>query len=618
MNGNQRQKPVLLYDGDCAFCAAWIERWKTITGDRVDYEPYQTAADRFPLIPRESFAESVKLITEKGEALSGAHAVFRTLAYRPGRRWLLWAYLRIPGVSPVFEGLYRIVARRRGFFYTLTRLLWGKRIEPPAYALARRLFLGFLGIIYVTAFLSLGIQVAGLLGTNGILPVDVFLHRIHARLGMEGYWLFPTLAWLQPTDAFLKSLCWGGGFMGILLILGIAPRLSAAAAWVSYLSLVVVGQTFLSFQCDVLLLETGFLAVLFAPGGLLPRAAVESPPSKTVLWLFRLLLFRLMFFSGFTKVASGDPSWRNLTALTFHFETQPLPTPLAWYAHHFPEWVQLVSCAGMFFIELVMPFFIFAPRRPRFLAAASVMVLMLLISLTGNYTFFNLLTVALCLLLLDDAALGKILRRRPARRLAPAVVPGRLRRMLLAGAAALILFLTCVRFEGLFFSGRRLPAAARAVADWTAPFRLVNHYGLFSVMTNPRYEVIVEGSDDGRTWSEYEFRDKPGAVDQRPKWIAPHQPRLDWQMWFAALGSYRDNPWFVNFCLRLLQGSPEVGGLLNRNPFPEHPPLSIRARLYEYHFSDGSALDSLGVWWKREPRGLYLPPLSLKRETGND
>ena len=308
------------------------------------------------------------------------------------------------------------------------------------------------------------------------------------------------------------------------------------------------------------------------------------------------------------KLAS-DEVWRNLTALNFHYETQPLPTSLGWYAHQLPEWFQKASVIGMFAAELVVPFLIFAPRRLRTAGCIGLVGLQMLIILTGNYCFFNLLTLALCLLLIDDVTWKGLLTKRfmPAIRFIEQP-PRRYKRICIAIVATLLLLLSGIRFGGQLFRETRFPDVA-----WIAPFRSVNTYGLFADMTESRPEIIVEGSNDRITWQTYQFRWKPGDLTAAPKWVAPHQPRLDWQMWFAALqGSYQRTPWFLNFMGALLQGKPKVLQLLADNPFPDTPPRYIRATLYDYRFTDLATKRSKGTWWHREWKSIYCPAISLR------
>ena len=592
-------KPLMVFDGDCNFCTLWIRRWQQMTGDAVDYLPAQDPhiTAQFPEIPREQFDTAVQLIETDGSIYSGAEAVFRTLAHNPKRQWPRRFYERSVPFADLTEWAYGLVADNRTFFSLLTRWFWGRHVEQPAHFLTRWVFLRALAVIYLIAFVSLWTQISGLIGHDGIFPTDRFIAAVQQQcdtqgIGMERYHLLPTLCWLNASDGFLHFQCAAGAVLATCLIAGIAPMPCLGLLWLLYLSLVTVGRDFLGFQWDNLLLEAGFLAIFFAPFQLWPRPSREAPPSRLVLWLLRLLLFKLMFSSGCVKLLSGDPNWRNLTALTFHYQTQPLPTWIGWYANQLPLWFQKTSCVAMFCIELGAPFLIFTPRRLRFCGGAAIAFLQILILLTGNYTFFNLLTLALCLLLLDDFVLAKFAPARlrpafaPATRHSSPVTPWRWPRAITVPLAGAVIILSLFQM-GLMFGVRPGWLFPVAVADeWLAPFRSFNGYGLFAVMTTDRREIIVEGSDDGVNWLPYEFKYKPGDVDRRPAFVAPHQPRLDWQMWFAALGNYQQNPWFVNFCERLLQGSPEVLGLLDKNPFPNHPPRYVRAEFYDYRFTN--------------------------------
>lgn len=478
------------------------------------------------------------------------------------------------------------------------------------YTLTRWVFLRLIGLVYLAAFGSLVGQIPGLFGSRGILPASEFLSSAASALGDRRYELLPTLAWLRPGDPPLQAICLAGVALAVLLILDVLPALTLLLLWICYLSLVNVGQDFLSFQWDALLLEVGFLAIFLAPLRVLPRLG-GTPPSRAIIWLFRLLLFRLMFFSGVVKLQSHDPTWRDLTAMAYHYQTQPLPTPLAWYMHQLPLQFQRASTAFVFITELVAPLFIWAPRRARFAGGALLAALQILIMATGNFAFFNLLSLALCVLLLDDPALRRVLPRRLRLRLpagGAANPPPPERAWLLAPVVALVLLLNAIAFADLSPAGARVPGLARSVAGRVDPLHLVNSYGLFAVMTTERPEVVVEGSDDGTTWRAYEFRYKPGDPGRAPPVVAPFHPRLDWQMWFAALGTASDAPWFGNFMQRLLQGSPEVLTLLRSNPFPQAPPRYVRALLYDYRYTH--TLGD-GAWWQREPRGIYFRPASL-------
>lgn len=587
----------MVYDGDCLFCRRWIERWRQITGDRVEYRAAQEID--FPEIPPELFARSVVLIEPDGSVYMGAEAVFRAL-----NRAHLYRYIARPA-----ERAYRFVADHRALFSRLTRWLWGDSVVRPSYARTRQVFLRALGVIYLIAFTSLWIQVPGLIGSQGIAPAATLMQALREQSlphnGWAAYWLAPTLFWLDASDTALHLTCAAGVVASALVIAGVLVLPALVVLWASYLSLAVVSDVFLSYQWDALLLETGLLAILFAWG--------KPEPSRAILWLLRLLLFKLMFFSGAVKLASGDPLWRELTALTVHYQTQPLPHALSWYAHHLPGWFHRWSCVAMFVIELALPFLIFTPRRPRLLAVSGFLLLQVLIMLTGNYTFFNLLTIVLCIPLLDDRALGS---SSPFRCGDPTT---RWRRWITLPLAITITLITLAQTFQVCRLNVRWPPPLRwtytAILQVLHPFRSLNTYGLFAVMTPKRPELILEGSHDGHTWQAYEFRYKPGDPRQRPRWVAPHQPRLDWQMWFEALRAGRQpSRWFLNFCARLLEGEPTVVRLLRHNPFAEAPPRWLRVMVYDYRFTTRAERAATGAWWHRDALGLYLPVLSLQRE----
>jgi hypothetical protein len=476
----------------------------------------------------------------------------------------------------------------------------------PTYARATWLFLRLLGIVYLVAFWSAGTQVLGLIGHNGILPADQYMKALSAVQGFNRFWIFPTLTWISASDGSLRALCIGGGVLSLLLIAGVLTPLVLPLLWLFYLSLSVVGQEFLSYQWDALLLETGFLAIFVAPVALRERRRALDDPPRLVVWLLLWLLFRLMVGSGVVKLASGDPTWHNLTALSFHFETQPIPTPFAWYAHRSPRWLLELATALVLAIEIGAPYLILGGRRLRKLAFVLLTGLQLIIGLTGNYAFFNLLSAALCVFLLDDVTLGSWTRLGIS-----GTVATRARRIVSVVLAIVIVPLSATAFAGSL--GIALPTApiVNPLLDAVASFRSVNAYGLFAVMTTTRPESVLEGSDNGTAWVEYEFKYKAGDLRRRPPWVAPYQPRLDWQMWFAALGRFDDERWLQNFCARLLEGDGTVLNLLERNPFPGHAPTYLRAVLYQYRFSDANARRRDGVWWTRERVADYSPVLSL-------
>jgi hypothetical protein len=481
----------------------------------------------------------------------------------------------------------------------------------PQLQLTRWLFVRLVGLVYAIAFASLAVQVAGLIGPSGLTPAGSYLEWAHSIYGGAAYRLLPTVFWLDSSDMALRVAAWGGVALAILVMAGLATRAALVLAWLLYLSLSVAGQDFLSFQWDALLLETGVLAILWAPPGLRPRRELP-PPSPLVRWLLVFLLFKLMFLSGATKLLSGDPTWWRLTALDYHFETQPLPTWIGWYAHQLPSSVHRIQTAIMFAIELGAPWLLFVPERFRRLRYAGVAGLVLLqagIALTGNYGFFNLLAVVLCVPALDDRVLGRLLPLRleggppgaPWRRavLVAAVGP-------IAALSALSAWTELAYTSAAAGGTPMVPRWGTALLGWVAPLRSFNGYGLFRIMTTERPELVMEASVDSTHWLPWDLRYKPGAVNRAPGFVEPYHPRLDWQLWFVALDPMRGIPLLQTLSTRLRAGTPAVAALVGPSPFPRATPRFIRFAYYEYRFTTWSERRKTGAWWARELRG-YLP-----------
>jgi len=474
------------------------------------------------------------------------------------------------------------------------------------------IFSRWMALIYLIAFWSLGVQVLGLIGSHGLLPVSDFLNFITQQEGAKRFWVVPSLCWINSSDVFLLFLCWGGALLSILLFMDVMPAVTAFFLWLFYMSLTVVGQDFLSFQWDNLLLEVGFLLIFLTPRPLRVGFKPSVRPSVIMIWLFRWLLFRLMFESGMVKLLSGDVNWSHLTALTYHYWTQPLPNMISWYANQLPLWFQRLSCAIMLGIEVIIPFLIFCGRWGRLIAFFAITGLQLLIILTGNYCFFNLLAIGLCLTLLEDEHFKRLSF--------PNFFTGNSEKTILEetvfykASTCIVAALILIVSLGLMadsFAHLPVPKPIEQLIIATSPVRSINNYGLFAVMTTERDEIVLEGSSDGENWQPYEFRYKPGNIDQAPRWAMPYQPRLDWQMWFASLGSWRENQWLIALMVKLLQGEPSVIRLLAVDPFKDHPPKYIQASFWEYHFTDFKTRGANGPWWQRKVIGLYCPTVSL-------
>ncbi|MGO9135682.1 MAG: lipase maturation factor family protein [Methylovirgula sp.] len=588
-------RPTLLFDGDCGICRSYVAYWQALTQDAIAYRPYQDAAAEFPTLPRTNLERAIFLIEPDGEIFSGAAATFQVL--RAGHRPLLWALYRfLPGFALLSEVAYGVCSRHRGFLAFATHLLWGKSLAPARYALTSFVFLRLFGAILLAAFLSLSVQILGLVGHEGLLPAAPYLPAAHYGWGNAAYWRLPTLFWFNASDTALLGATWLGALCGAFVLIGVLVRPALVIAFILYLSLLYAGQIFTNYQWDQLLLETDFLAIFLTLG------------SPILVFLFRLLIFRFLFLAGVTKLLSGDPSWQKLTALDTHFFTQPLPAPFAWPASELPHLFLEIGTAAALVIELGLVFLIFLPRRPRMLAAVAVLIFQLMIVATGNYNFFNLLTMLLCLFLFDDQALATLLPRklvdfivahaRPASKFATIV------------SALVALLVVPVGLDRLYapFAKTDLPLIG-AVTDAISPLQIVNPYGLFITVTTTRREIVLEGSDDGQTWRDYAFKYYPGPVTRAPGWNIPHQPRLDWQMWFAAYGSAGENPWFVALVAALLENRPQILALMGTNPFADRPPRYVRAELYDYRFADAAAR-AKGIWWVRQLIGLYLPQIS--------
>lgn len=468
-------------------------------------------------------------------------------------------------------------------------------------------FLQGLGWVYLLAFLSAHVQIIPLVGEEGLMPLRDMLQQWRAygdRLGW-GWSLYrrmPTLAWWNPTDHGLQWMSWAGMIGSVMLIFRIAPRYVLIALWILYLSLVRAGQTFFAFQWDNLLIETGFLAIWIAPASWRPGFFRLHEPPRIARWLLYWLIFRLMFFSGIAKFQSGDSAWRDLTALSYHYETQPLPTIFAWYAHQLPLWLHKIATASMFWIEVIVPFFLFSPAMRR-IAAMSFLLLMLVIGLHGNYGYFNLLTAALALLLLDDRFFSELLPasvRRPfvmtppTQRTAFTLLP-------LAFVAALILVVSGLQSLSRAWGDAGNLLHTTPILSWVGPFRTVNRYHLFPVMTKQRPEIMLQGSEDGRVWKDYRFKYKPDRPEKAPSFAFFHMPRLDWQLWFAALAPHRTPSWLRNLLLQLRTNHPHALSLLAHNPFHKHPPRYVRAVLHDCRFSDPYDKQQSAAWWRCIP-----------------
>ncbi|MBU3666697.1 MAG: DUF393 domain-containing protein [Chthoniobacterales bacterium] len=614
--------PVLYWDADCNFCRQWVARWKQTTGDRVDYRTLQTAPEDVRRAAGGESFERVVLRNSDGSIVTGARAALTALSTKSRcARLLLGCTRRLAVVSAAFESCYAWIAAHRVFCGKVTRWIWGADTLSPSYEVSGWLFPRLVGAVFLAAFLSLWTQIDGLAGSRGILPVAGYLEAVEAHFTATGaphaaWWQMPSLLWFGASDGMLQLWLAVGTAASVLLALGIFAAPAALAAWVCYLAFVAAVPVFLGFQWDALLLETGLLVALYAPWQARLRFG-ESAPSRIGRLLVWWLLFRLMFESGLVKLHGFDASGRNAcldgTALQFHYFTQPIPAWTSWWMAQAPAWFHKLCLLGVFAIELVLPFLIIGPRRVRMVAFWGFSLLMAAIMLTGNYGFFNLLTLTLCITLVDDACWPSWIRAKLATE-KPRVrtsLPGRLIRPL---AAAIIVFASTL----LLLSVLRVPVPRWA---WNAvepllPLRSTNSYGLFSVMTTERPEITIETSADGEHWSTLQFRRKISPESNAMPFFAPHMPRLDWQMWFAALEmrSTRQLPaWFVPFLGRLQEGSPGMWGLLDMKNAPTERPEYVRIRLDLLTFATPDEKESSGRVWNSQALGDYTIEGRLSR-----
>ena len=465
--------------------------------------------------------------------------------------------------------------------------------QLPSTDLALTLLPRLVGVVYLVAFASLLVQVRGLYGSRGLLPIGAYLDRLRQNYAKDAWRLCPTLFWWSSRERALVGAALAGVLLAAFLIAGGWPLPLLLALWLLYLSFAAPGQVFLSFQWDALLLEAGFLTMILTLTG----------PSTLSALTAQVFIFRFMLSAGVVKLTSGDPTWRNLTALCHHYQTQPLPNRIAWYLHQLPRPLQRFSTLASFFFELAAPLLLLGPAPLRLTGCLLLIFFQGLLLMSGSYGFFNLLTIVLCVPLLDDRYLAPLLPwLEAAAPAAPSV-------MLFGGALLLaLLLLNILQLLRLFLRPRWLePLFARL-----SPWWISNSYGLFAVMTTQRLEFVIEGSADGQTWQPYAFRWKPGDPTQPPRQAAPHMPRLDWQMWFAALEPGRIVPWLEILLQRLLEGEPKVLSLLGKPSFDE-PPDRVRLRLYDYRFSTSAERRQAGLWWQRTLAGTG-PALRLARD----
>ncbi len=509
--------------------------------------------------------------------------------------------------------------------------------KRPGHLWPRWIFLRALGLIYFSAFYSLLFQIKGLIGPNGVLPAADYLQAVNAALHLQSYWTVPTLLWFGAGNGALMTLCWVGLAASLLVTLNLWPRASLLICFLCFVSFVSVARDFSGYQSDGMLLEAGFIALFFAPPGLRPGLGAGNPPSRASLFLLQWEWFRIYFESGVAKIGSGDLAWRQFTAMDDYYQNGPLPTWLGWYVQHLPHWFHASATAYTLVVELLIVWMLFLPRRFRIACFFIVTPFEISIIATANYTFLNYLVLLLGVLLLDDRFLEWILPLRVREWIrgksavaaagasgSAAVAPERtsfraewrerftpLRRLFAGACLGLVFYSTTALLLWMFMPGLPLPAAPVQALE---PFRIANSYGLFAVMTHERYEIEFQGTLDGKTWVAYPFRYKPQAINEAPGIYAPYQPRFEWNLWFASLGSWQQSRFVVWTEERLLKNEPDVLALFASNPFASAPPREVRAIKYQYWFTDLQTKRATGNWWRREEVGQYAPALECEAD----
>jgi lipase maturation factor 1 len=561
------------------------------------------------------------------------------------------------------------MGRRPGNIF---RWFFDSRRGPRGRLVPRWIFLRALALIYFSAFLSLIFQINGLIGPQGVLPAQRYLSAVSEALGPLRYWFAPTLFFASSSTTMLLAVTWAGLIASTVALVNVWPRLSFFICFVCFLSFVTATEVFSMYQSDGMLLEAGFIALFYAPGGILPGWGADRPPPRLSLFLLQWEWFRIYFESGMVKLLSGDVEWRNFTAMDEYYQNGPLPTWIGWYVEHLPHWFHAASVGATLAMELVLVFMMFFPRRVRLICFFIVTPWELGVILTANYTFLNYLVLSLGFLLLDDRFLMRFVpaRWRPQEPVPvieeelqeepslsilntrEADQPGeketggnetgenkthgelvaRVRELTeesesrraakvawrAAGLTVTAVMLTWIAYDttmeliGIPLRGVQPPLAAPIRA--LEPFRIANQYGLFAVMTRGRYEIEFQGSNDGANWTAYPFRFKPQSLNQAPGIYAPYQPRFEWNLWFASLGDWQQNNLVPATEERLLVSSPAVLSLFKRNPFPNAPPRYVRAVLWQYWFTTTDEKRKTGNWWRREYQGLYAPELTLTQD----
>jgi hypothetical protein len=484
---------------------------------------------------------------------------------------------------------------------------------PPTFWLTRFVILRWLGLVYAVAFLAAARQIIPLIGSNGLLPVDLFIQQAQGALGspVACFLRLPSLFWFFHSDGVLQTTAWMGFGLSCVVVAGYANGLMMIILWALYMSIVHIGQDWYGYGWEIQLLETGFLGIFLCP--LLDgRPFGKRAPPVAVIWLFRWLIFRIMLGSALIKLR-GDECWRDLTALFYHFETQPIPNAFSRHFHFAPHWLLKAGVLFNFLAELVAPWFIVTPRLFRHTAGVIMLLFQVTLVFSGNLSFLNWVTIVPILACFDDSFWAKFLPRTLVNHAVRAQASAEPSKPMQVAGWIVVVLVALLSIQPVM----NLISDTQIMNTSFDPLELVNTYGAFGSIGKERLNVVFQGTDADKpdanaVWKDYLYRTLPVALDKRPVQIAPYQPRLDWQMWFASMSNVNQYPWTLHLVWKLLHNDPDALSLLGPDPFSDKPPRYIRATLYRYQFAPPGNPE--GDWWTREPLGQWLPPLSLDNQ----
>jgi len=490
----------------------------------------------------------------------------------------------------------------------IAKYMWEQSKATKGYWLTRFVFLRLLGFIYFFAFLSLALQVIPLIGENGLLPADNFLDAVGSRFDskVDSFITLPSIFWLSISDNILLILSWIGVILSLIVLSGYANSILMFVLWTLYMSFVHIGQVWYGYGWEIQLLETGFLAIFIVPLLELKPFPKTAPPVP-IIWLLRWLTFRLYIGTGLIKLR-GSECWADLTCLFYHYETQPIPNPLSPYFHFMPQWFHKLGVLFSHFVSLIVPFFIFGPiRKLRHVAGLLLIIFQIILLINGNYAFLNILAIIAIVGVFDDKFFRKILPKFIVRKAEHAEKNCKFsgNQFVISWIVfILVILLSVVVVQNLMSSSQAMNTSFNQL-------HIVNTYGAFGSIGTVRNELVIQGTsdsviDENTLWKEYEFKAKPTSVNGKLPIVAPYQPRIDWQIWFAAFQSPQQNPWLIHMIWKFLHNDPGTLSLIADNPFPDEPPSYIRVEFYRYEFLEpgGDAV------WKRTYLGSWLPPLS--------